>query len=105
MAADALLHFHSCGVAHLWVAITYQMIQTEPHDEVAGLSDYSCTTLLCFCVQHCPICCKTGVELMSRSFARLDPQLQCVNTACGLDRYINIAGAALFAPLFSLSWV
>lgn len=58
MAADALLHFHSCGVAHLWVAITYQMIQTEPHDEVAGMSEYSCATLLCLRGQHCPICCK-----------------------------------------------
>ena len=39
MAADALLHFHSCGVAHLWVAITDQMIQTGPCDEVAGLTE------------------------------------------------------------------
>lgn len=38
MAADALLHFHSCGVAHLWAAITDQMIQTGPCDEVAGLT-------------------------------------------------------------------
>lgn len=34
MAADALLHFYSCGVAHLWAAITDQMIQTGPCDEV-----------------------------------------------------------------------
>lgn len=39
MAADALLHFHSCGVAHLWAAITDQMIQTGPCDEVAGLTE------------------------------------------------------------------
>ncbi len=38
MAADALLHFHSCGVAHLWAAITDQMIQTGPCDKVAGLT-------------------------------------------------------------------
>lgn len=25
MASDALLHFHSCGVVHLWAAITDQM--------------------------------------------------------------------------------
>lgn len=55
MAADALLHFHSCGVAHLWAAITHQMIQTEPCDEVAGLSEYSCAVLLCLCAQHWPI--------------------------------------------------
>lgn len=60
MAADALLHFHSCGVAHLWAAITNQMIQTELCDEVAGLSEYSCTVLLCLCAQHWPICCKTA---------------------------------------------
>ena len=39
MAADALLHFHSCGVAHLWAAITDQMIQTGPSDEEAVLSE------------------------------------------------------------------
>lgn len=39
MAADALLHFHSCGVAHLWAAITDQMIQTGPCDEEAGLTE------------------------------------------------------------------
>lgn len=39
MAADALLHFHSCGVAHLWAAITDQMMQTGPCDEVAGLTE------------------------------------------------------------------
>lgn len=39
MAADALLHFHSCGVAHLWAAITDQMIPTGPCDEVAGLTE------------------------------------------------------------------
>lgn len=38
MAADALLHFHSCGVAHLWAAITGQMIQTGPCDEVSELT-------------------------------------------------------------------
>lgn len=60
MAADALLHFHSCGVAHLWAAITNQMIQTELCGEVDGLSEYSCTVLLCLCAQHWPICCKTA---------------------------------------------
>lgn len=39
MAADALLHFHSCGVAHLWAAITDQMIQTGPCNEGAGLTE------------------------------------------------------------------
>lgn len=40
MPADALLHFHSCGVAHLWAAITDQMIQTGPCDEVvSGLAE------------------------------------------------------------------
>lgn len=60
MAADALLHFHSCGVAHLWAAITHQMIQTEPSDEVDGLSEYSCTVLLCLCAQHWLIRYKTA---------------------------------------------
>lgn len=40
MAADALLHFHSCGVAHLWAAITDQMIPTGPCDEVATLTEW-----------------------------------------------------------------
>lgn len=39
MAADDLLHFHSYGVAHLWAAITDQMIQTGPSDAVAGLTE------------------------------------------------------------------
>lgn len=39
MATDALLHFHSCGVAHLWAAIMDQMIQTGPSDEEAGLTE------------------------------------------------------------------
>lgn len=39
MATDALLHFHSCGVAHLWAPITDQMIQTGPSDEEAGLTE------------------------------------------------------------------
>lgn len=39
MATDALLHFHSCGVAHLWAAITDRMIQTGASDEEAGLSE------------------------------------------------------------------
>lgn len=39
MAADALLHFHSCGVAHLWAAITHQIIQTGPCDGIAGLTE------------------------------------------------------------------
>lgn len=39
MATVALLHFHSCGVAHLWAPITDQMIQTGPSDEEAGLTE------------------------------------------------------------------
>lgn len=84
MASDALLHFHSCGVAHLWVAITYQMIQTEPCDEVAALSEYSCTTLLCLCRQHCPICCKMAWS--------------------GWVHWLCVVKVVLFAPSFSLSW-
>lgn len=40
MASDAFLHFHSCGVAHLWAAITDQIIQTGSCDEeVSGLTE------------------------------------------------------------------
>lgn len=38
-ATDALLHFYSCGVAHLWAAITDRMIQTGASDEGAGLTE------------------------------------------------------------------
>lgn len=50
MAADALLHFHSCGVAHLWAAITDQMIQTGPCDEVAGLTEWLAALFFFACV-------------------------------------------------------
>lgn len=83
MAADALLHFHSCGVAHLWVAITDQMIQTEPCDEVAGLGEYSCTTLLCLCGQHCPICWKTAWS--------------CVLQLCGAGPTVTACKCSLWA--------
>lgn len=55
MAADALLHFHSCGVAHLWAAITLQMIQTGPvMQRLDWLSDrLHCSPLFVF--MHCPI--------------------------------------------------
>lgn len=61
MAADALLHFHSCGVAHLWAAITDQMIQTGPCDEVAGLTEWLAALFFFACVHSivlyaCPIC-------------------------------------------------
>lgn len=50
MVADALLHFHSCGVAHLWAAITDQMIQTGPFDEVAGLTKWRAALFSSACV-------------------------------------------------------
>lgn len=50
MAADALLHFHSCGVAHLWAAITDQMIQTGPCEEETGLTE-RLAALFFSCVQ------------------------------------------------------
>lgn len=54
MAADALLHFHSCGVAHLWAAITDQMIQTGLSDEEAGLAEWLAALPFSACVQHVP---------------------------------------------------
>lgn len=85
MAADALLHFHSCGVAHLWAAITNQMIQTELCDEVAGLSEYSCTVLLCLCAQHWPICCKTAWNWV------------CVEASSGRDSHVVPCNCCLCA--------
>lgn len=56
MAADALLHFHSCGVAHLWAAITDQMIQTGPCNEGAGLTEWLAALFYCACVQSIILC-------------------------------------------------
>lgn len=53
MPADALLHFHSCGVAHLWAAITDQMIQTGPCDEVvSGLAEWLAALFFLACVHR-----------------------------------------------------
>lgn len=91
MAADALLHFHSCGVAHLWAAITNQMIQTELCDEVAGLSEYSCTVLLCLCAQHCPISCETAWSCCRRWV--------CVEASSGRDSHVVPCNSCLYAWL------
>lgn len=63
MAADALLHFHSCGVAHLWAAITDQMIQTGPCDEVAGLTEWLAAPLSFACVHGVVLCAFNRMEL------------------------------------------
>lgn len=89
MAADALLHFHSCGVAHLWAAITNQMIQTELCDEVAGLSEYSCTVLLCLCAQHWPMCCETAWSCCRHWV--------CVEASSGRDSHVVPCNTCLCA--------
>lgn len=113
MAADALLHFHSCGVAHLWAAITNQMIQTELCDEVAGLSEYSCTELLCLCAQHWPLCCETAwsccrhwvcVEASSGRDSHVVP-CNCCLYAWYASKIRIIVETGLFAPSADLFWV
>lgn len=66
MAADALLHFHSCGVAHLWAAITDQMIQTGPCDEVAGLTEWLAALLSFACVHGVVLYAFNRIELWER---------------------------------------
>lgn len=56
MATVALLHFHSCGVAHLWAPITDQMIQTGPSDEEAGLTEWLALLFLFACVYGFILC-------------------------------------------------